>query len=132
VMLAVLQIDDAHDAPAAHQGHGEKRLVAVFRQFVEKLEAGIVGSILRNRHRFAMLRDPSRNALSDVEFQPVDHIRMRVPGGAKDKLVAFENIDEAGVAFDQRRGKFDDAGENVVKTVGSTEANTDFVQYIYV
>jgi hypothetical protein len=99
---------------------------------MKKLKAGIVGRVFRDGNRFAMLRDPSRNALSDAEFQAVDHIRMRVLGSAKDELIAFEYVDEAGVALDQRRSKFDYAGENVVKAVGSTEANTDFVQYIYV
>jgi len=130
-MLAVLQVDDAHDAAAAHQGHREKRFVAVFRQLVEKLEAGVMGSFLGDGHRFAMLRNPSGNALPDAEFQAVDHVLVRVLGGAKDQFVAFQNINEAGVALHQSRGEFDDAAQNFVKSVCGTEPNTDFVQYIY-
>jgi len=131
-MLAMLQVDDAHDAAAAHQGHREKRFVAVFRQFVEKLEARVMGRFLRDGHRLAMFRDPSSNALPDAEFQAVDHVRMRALGGAQDEFVAFENINEAGVALHQSRGKFDHAGQNFVESVCGTEPNTDFVQYIYV
>jgi hypothetical protein len=74
VVLAMLQIDDTHDATAAHQGHRQKCLVTVFRQFVEKLEARIVRRVFGNGYRFAMFRYPSGNALSDTKFQPVDYL----------------------------------------------------------
>ena len=88
--------------------------------------------LLRNGHRFAVLRHPSRNALSDAQFQPVDHIGMRILRSSKHKFVAFENIDETGVALDERRGKFDNASQNFVKPVRGTQADANFVKHIYV
>src|SRR5580704_15566696 len=129
-MLALLQVDDANHAPAAHQGHREKRLVAVFRQFVEKLEPWIVRGFFRDGDGLAMLRDPSGNALPDAQFQPVDHFRMWILRSPQNELVAFQNVNEAGVALDQRRSKFDHTAQNVVKSVRRTQAFADFVEYI--
>src|SRR5580692_11736220 len=129
-MLAMLQVDDANHAPAAHQGHREKRLVAVFRQFVEKLEPWIVCRFFWNRNRLAMLRDPSGNALPDAQFQPVDHFRMWILRSPQHELIAFQNVNEAGVALDQRRSKFDHTAQNVVKSVRRTQPFADFMQYI--
>ena len=50
--------------------------------------------------------------------------------GAKNEFVAFEDVN--GVALDQRRGKFDHAGENFVKSIRRTEPDTDFVEYVNV
>ena len=88
--------------------------------------------VFGNSHRLAMFCDPSRNALSDTEFQAVDDVGMRILRCPENEFIAFENVDEAGVAFDQRRSKFDDAIQNFVKTVTGTEAFGDFVKYIYV
>ena len=116
--------------PAAHQGHGEKRLVAVLRQLVEKLKPRIVRRFFRNGYGLAMLRHPSRNALPDAQFQAVDHFRMGILRSSQNEFVAFHDVDEAGVALDQRSSKFDNAAQNVVKSVRRTQAFADFVEYI--
>src|ERR1019366_4273123 len=41
MMLAMLQVDHSHHAAAGHQGHRQKRLVAILGQFVEELKARI-------------------------------------------------------------------------------------------
>ena len=64
MMLAMLQVDHTDHAPAAHQRHRQKRLVAVFRQLVKKLKARIERRLFRYRHRLVMLRHPSCNALA--------------------------------------------------------------------
>jgi hypothetical protein len=131
-MLAMLQVDDANDATAAHQWNGQKRFVTVFRQFVEKLEARIVSGLFWNRNGLAVLGDPSGNTLPDAEFEAVDGFRMRVLGGAQDQFIAFKNVDEAGIAFHQSGGKFDDAGKHFVKSVARSQAHANLMEYINV
>jgi hypothetical protein len=55
---------------------------------------------------------------------------MRILGSAQNELVAFHDVDEAGVALDQRRSKFDNPAQNVVKSVRRSQAFADFVEYI--
>jgi hypothetical protein len=131
-MLAVLEVDDTDDAPAAHEGNGEKCFVAVFRKLVEELEAGIMRSFFWNRDGLEMFRDPSSNSLSDAQLQAIDNAGMGILGGAEDEVVPLENINQARVALHQGGGKIDDAAKNFAKSVSRVEANTDFMEYIYV
>ena len=101
MVLAVLQIDHAYDAASAKQRDREKRLIAVFRQLVKKLEARIVRRFFRNGNWLAVLRHPACNALSNAKFQAVDDVGVRVLRGAKNKFITFEDVDEAGVALDE-------------------------------
>jgi len=94
------------------------------------LESRILRGALGNGNGFAVFRDPPRNALPDAEFQAVDNLGMRVLGGSKDEFVAFEYVDQAGIALDQCGSKFDNAAQNFVKSVCCTEADADFVEYI--
>jgi hypothetical protein len=96
------------------------------------LKTRIVSGFLGNGHRFTVLRNPSRNALPNAEFEAVDDVGMRILRRPEHEFIAFENVDEAGVALDQCRSKFNDAVQNFVKAVPCTEAFADFVQYIYV
>jgi hypothetical protein len=132
MMLPVLKIDDTDDTPAAHDGNGEKRFIAIFRKLVKKLEAGILRSIFWNRDGLKMFRDPSCDSLPHAELQAIDNIRMGILGGAQNEIVSFENINQARVALHQSGSKLDDAAKNFVKSVGSVEANADFMEYIYV
>jgi len=131
VMLAVLQVDDTDHSSPAHQRHGKKCFITVFGQFVEKLKAGILRRLFGDGNGLAMFRHPSRNALPHAQFQAVDNFFVRVFGGAQNQLVAFENINQAGIALHQRSGKFNNAVQYIVKSIRRTEANTDFVEYIY-
>ena len=101
MLLAMLQVDHAHHAPAAHQWHRQKCLVTILRQFMEKLKARIVRSFLRNRNRLTMLRHPSCYALSNTEFQTIDHIRVRILRCPQHQLVIFQEVDQARVALHQ-------------------------------
>ena len=130
MVLAVLQVDYTHDAAAAHQWHRQERFVTVFGQLVEKLKARIVRGLLGNGNRLAMFRYPSCNALSDAKFQPVDNFRMRILRGTKDKFVALKDVDQAGVALDQRRSEFNHAVQNFVKSVRAAKSDADFVKYV--
>jgi hypothetical protein len=97
---------------------------------VEELEAWIVRCLLGNGYRFTMLCNPSRDALSDAKFEAVDDFRMRIFGCAKDQFIAFENVDQAGIALHESRSKIDDAVQNVIKSIGGPESLGNFVQYI--
>jgi hypothetical protein len=76
-----------------------------------------------------MFRYPSGNALSDTKFQPVDYLGMRILRRSQNKFVAFQDVDQAGVAFHQRRGKINHAIQNFVKSVRA-QADADLVKYI--
>ena len=117
MVLAMLEINDAHNPATAHQGYREKRLIAVFRQLVEELETWIVRCLFWNGNGFAMLSDPSGDALADAQFQAVHDFRMRILRSPQDEFITFKHVDQAGIALDQRSGKFDHAGQNVPKSV---------------
>ena len=85
-----------------------------------------------NRHRLLMFRHPSRNALSDAQFQAIDHFGVRILRSPQDEFVALKNVDQAGVALDQCRGEFNNPVKNFVKSTRCAEPDTDLVQYIYV
>jgi hypothetical protein len=131
VVLSVLQIDDTDHPAPAHQRHGEKSLITVFGKFVEKLEARIMGGVLRDRHRFAVLRDPSRDSLPDAQFQAIDHFRMWVFRRPQDKFIAFEHIEEAGIALYKRGCKIDNPGKNFMESVCRVQTGRNFMQYVY-
>jgi hypothetical protein len=131
MVLPVLQIDDANYAAPAHQGHGEKSLIAVFGKFVEKLEARIVRGVLRDRHRFAVFRDPSRDSLADTQFQAIDHFRVGILRRPQDEFIGFEHIDEAGIAFHKRGRKIDNPGKNFMESVCRIQTHRNFMQYVY-
>ena len=131
MVLPVLQIDDTDHSAPAHQGHGEKSLIAVFGKFVKKLEARIVRGVLRDGHRFAVLRDPSRDSLPDAQFQTIDHFRMWILRRPQDEFIAFEHIDEAGIALHKRGRKIDNPGKNFVEIVGRVQTDRNFMQYVY-
>jgi len=97
---------------------------------VEKLEARIEGGTFGNGDRFEVLGDPSGNSLPHAEFQAINNFRVRILGSAKDKFVAFEHVDEAGITLYKGSGKIDNTAKNLMKTIGRAEADRDFMEYI--
>ena len=109
VRETMLEIDDAYDAASTHHRHGKESLVTVFWQFVEEAETGVERGLFRNRNRFVVLGDPAGDTFADAEFQAIDHFGMRIAGGAENKVLSFEHINEAGVALHQCGSEVDDA-----------------------
>jgi hypothetical protein len=74
--------------------------------------------------------DPAGDALADAEFQSIDYFLMRIFGGAQDEFFLFLDVDEAGVAFHQGDGKFQNACEDFVQRVlaGGGDAAAEVVQ----
>jgi hypothetical protein len=97
---------------------------------VKKLKTRIVSSALRNRDGFKMLSDPSGNSLPHAEFQAIDDFRMRVLRSSKDKFIAFEYIDEAGVTLYKGCRKINHTGKNLMKSIGRAEADSNFMKDI--
>jgi hypothetical protein len=131
MVLSVLQVDDADDAASAHERYGKECFVTVFGQFVKELEARIVRGFLGDGDGLMVFGDPSGNALPHAEFEAIDNFGMRILGGPQNQFVAFEHVDEARVTTHQTGGEFEDARENLVKSVGRTETHADFMEYIY-
>jgi hypothetical protein len=128
--MAMLQVQDADHASSGHKRNGKKGLVTVFRKFVKKLETRIVGGSFRNGHGFAVFCDPSGNSLPDAELQAINDFSMRIFGSAKDKFVAFEHVDEAGVTLYKGSRKIDNTRKNLMKAIGRAEADGDFMKDI--
>jgi len=132
VVITVLKVKHSDYASSAHQWNREKGFVTVFRELVEKLEAGIVCGTLGNGDGFKVLGDPSGNSLPDAELQTIDNFRMRVFGSPKDEFVAFQHIDKAGVTLYEGSGKIYNTGKNLMKAIGGTQTDRDFMKDINV
>jgi hypothetical protein len=130
VMLAVLYIDDADGASAAEERDGEKGFVAVFREFVEELEARVLGSVTGNGHRFEMLGDPSGNALADLELETVEDFGVGVLGGSEDEFFVFQHVDKAGITLHEGGGELNDAVQDFMERIGGGHAAAEFVKEI--
>ena len=63
VRLAVLEVDDADQLAAREHGHRQKRLVAILRQLVERLESRVLERARRHGDRLAMFGHPPGDAL---------------------------------------------------------------------
>ena len=127
----MLQVDHAHHAPARHQRHGQECFISVLRQFMEELEAGILGSVFRDCDRFAMFRHPAGDALSHVQFQPVHNLRVRILGGAEQQFVILQHINQAGIALHQGRCKIHNPREHFVQRVGGSHLSAKRMKKIY-
>jgi hypothetical protein len=124
----MLNIDRAHDATAAHEGHRQKGFVTVLGQLMKKLKARVLRGFFRNRYRLVMFRHPTGDPLPDAEFEAIDRIGMRVLGSAEDQVFAIDNVDEAGIAPDQSGDKLDDSIQNLMKSVGRGETTANLVE----
>ena len=100
VRLPVLEVDHAHELAARQHRHRQKRLVAILRQFVERLEAWIVERMAAHGHRRPVLGHPAGDALTDPQLQPIDDIGMRRLRRAQHQVVVFQHVDEARIALD--------------------------------
>ena len=128
--LDVLEIDDADQAAAAEQRDRQERLIFIFGQLVEKLEARIFRGAFGEGHDRAILCDPAGDSLPHPDFQFVDLIFVRIFRAPQDQVLAFEHVDKAGIAFHQRDGTFDDLRENFVKRIGGGHAAADGVEQV--
>ena len=78
-----------------------------------------------------MFRHPSCNALPQAKFQPIHDFRMRILRGSQNQILAFQNIDQAGVALDQRRSKVDHTSQYIMKAIRRRQPIANLVQQIY-
>jgi len=131
VRLPVLHVDDAHGTSAAEERDGKKSFVTVFREFVEELEARILGGVAGDGYRLKVLGDPSGDALANLKLETVEDFGVGVFGGAEDKFLVFQNIDEAGIALDECGGELDDAAQDLMERVGGCHAAAEFMKEIY-
>jgi len=131
VRLPVLQVDDADGTSSAKERDGKEGLVAVFREFVEELEARVLRGIAGDGYGFEVLGDPSGDALADLELEAVEDFGVRILRGAEDKFFAFQYIDKTGIALDQGGSELYDAVQDFVEWVGGGHAAAEFVKEIY-
>jgi hypothetical protein len=130
VRVAVLDVDDADEPPAAERGNGEEGFIAVFRELVEETEARIFERAFGNGDRLDVFGDPFRDSLADVDLEVVDGFRMRIHGCAKNEAVALEGINPAGIAANDKGNEGNDLVEDVVQGVGNGDAFGDLVDKV--
>jgi hypothetical protein len=51
--------------------------------------------------------------------------------GAENQLLAFQHINQAGIAFDQRGSKFDHTSQHVMNAIRPRQPMANLVQQIY-
>jgi valyl-tRNA synthetase len=57
---------------------------------------------------------------------------MRALGCPQHQFVPFQNVHQAGIAFDQSGREIDNSAENLMETVCCIQTNSDLMQDIYV
>ena len=105
---AILDVDHANKASAARDRDGQEGFKAIFGEFVEKLEPGVLISIFRDYYGLAMLGDPARDALAELHLQTTHDFRVGILGRAQNEFFALEDVDHAGIAFHYRSDEFED------------------------
>src|SRR2546425_1308854 len=88
VGVFVLDVDDPNHLPLGHDGHGEKRLVAVFGQVMEELEARIIAGVAGDGHRAALLGHPAGDSFSQAQPDVPNQLGVGVLGGSEHELVS--------------------------------------------
>lgn len=78
--------------------------------------------MLRDSYGLAMLRHPSRNSLPERQLQPTDFLAMWILRGAQNQIIAFTDVDEAGIAANDSGSKFNDSFQILVQRVFRGEA----------
>jgi hypothetical protein len=101
----------------------------VFWEFVEQLETRIARRVSWDSHGLFVLCDPSSDALADAQPQAIHNLdfRMRVLRAAQDQIIAFQDVDEARIAFDQGGNEVDDLPQHFVQRIRCCEAAGDRV-----
>src|SRR5262249_45650524 len=112
IRQTMLEVDYTDNASAAQDRHRKERLITIFRQLAEELEARIAMGIRGQGHWLVMLRGPAGDSLPYPQFQPVHDFGMRVLRRPQDQLVVLQNIDECRVALDLADDQSDDALED--------------------
>jgi hypothetical protein len=126
----MLYVDHTHGPPARKNRNREECFVSIFWKFIEKLEANILGRILGNRNRFAVLRDPAGDALSHFQLKAIDDLGVGIFGSAQHELIVFDNVDKAGITFYEGRGKFNNLRQNFVQRVSRCHPATYVMEKI--
>ena len=121
--LAVLHVDHAYHATAGKDRNRQHGFVSVFGKFGEDFETGIERGVLRQRDRLAVLGYPAGDALADSHLEPVQHLRMRVPGGTQHQVLAFHHKDEAGIAAHMVGDELHNFIENLMQRIRSRDAS---------
>src|SRR5438034_6825714 len=75
-----------------------------------------------------MLCDPTRNALTNAEFQAVQNLLMGILRRAENQLLTGKYVDETGITFDQFHCEIQHAVERLVKSVGRGNLANRLVQ----
>ena len=97
-------------------------MIGIFGQFGEAAEARVFCGVALDHYRLAMSRDPSGDAFTQRHAQAVDDFGMRILGGAQHERVAFQHVDEAGIAAYKFGDKLDDLVEHFMQGIGSRNA----------
>jgi hypothetical protein len=78
-----------------------------------------------------MFRYPAGDAFANIQFQAINHIRVRVLGCPQQQVLILENINQAGIAFHQGRCEIYDAREHFVQRVRGGHLSAKFMKKIY-
>lgn len=126
----MLQVHDSYQPAPRKQWNRKECLIAVFGQFIEAPEAGILESSAKNGDRFAMLGDPSSDALADAQLQAIKKLLMRIFRSAQNEVLVGENINETRITLDQIDGKIEYPVERLMKSIGRRNLANGGVQNI--
>jgi hypothetical protein len=126
----MLNVDHTHNAPAAENRNGEKRLELILRQFAEKAKSRVTRGAFGYRHRFTVFRYPAANSLSNANLQPVYGLGMRVLRSTQYQLIIFQHLHKTGVALHQGGYESDDAVKDVMQRIRSYHPAANFMQEI--
>ena len=75
-----------------------------------------------------MLRHPTRNALTNAQFQAVQNLLMGILRCAENQLLTGKYVDETGITFDQFHCEIQHAVERLVKSIGRGNLTDRVVQ----
>jgi hypothetical protein len=97
---------------------------------VKELKTRIERRLFGNRYWFPVFCDPSSYAVSQTQFQAVYNFRMWILRGSQDEIIAFEHINQTGIAFHKSGSKLDHASQHFVEAVRRCQASANFVQQV--
>jgi hypothetical protein len=97
---------------------------------VERLKTRIERCLFGNRHRLLMFCHPSRNTLPQPQFEAVNNIRMGILRCPQDEVLAFQHINQTGIALYQPGGEVDQTSEYLVEAICRRQLDANLVQQI--
>ena len=115
--LAMMHVDDADGSALVDQRHRKKRLVGVFHQGGEHLEARVLRGPRRQRHRRLVLRHPARHALAHLHAQVAQVGSVRHQRSAQNEFarLCLHQIHQAGVAAGHPRRQSHDLPQHLIQ-----------------